>query len=199
MNKSICLVFASTILLLTGCGPDLSEYQQYREPTYLELPPQQMLVAEVDGPPSEASKQAFSTLFDGYYSLDHRDEGVKESAPRARWILSKEDPSKVISGRFAIPVSAKITALPEDFARRNPPLSLETWNYSTVAMILHTGPYNKERPTIERLLQFIADRKLTITGLHEEIYLKGPGMFFRGNEDAYQTLILYPVSRLPEK
>jgi hypothetical protein len=57
------------------------------------------------------------------------------------------------------------------------------------------GGYDKEKPTIERLKAFIEQSGYEIAGLHEEEYLRGPGMIFRGNPDTYLTIIRYPVRK----
>ena len=75
-------------------------------------------------------------------------------------------------------------------------LKLETWEYGEVAEILHIGSYATENPTVEKLHQFITESGYEIVGPHEEEYLKGPGMFGKGNPDKYQTIIRYPVARV---
>jgi len=51
---------------------------------------------------------------------------------------------------------------------------LETWNYGTVAQILHVGPYSEEEPTVKRLHEFITENGYEIAGIHEEEYLTPP-------------------------
>ena len=50
-----------------------------------------------------------------------------------------------------------------------------------------------ETPTIEKLKAFINERGYEISGDHEEEYLKGPGMFFKGNLNKYRTIIRYEL------
>ncbi len=64
-----------------------------------------------------------------------------------------------------------------------------------MAEILHIGPYTKEQPTIQRLTDFIQKNGYKISGTHEEEYLKAGGMFFKGNENEYYTIIRYPVKK----
>lgn len=42
------------------------------------------------------------------------------------------------------------------------------------AQILHLGPYSEEGPTIRRLHDFIAEKGMSLTGKHHEIYLSDP-------------------------
>jgi hypothetical protein len=46
---------------------------------------------------------------------------------------------------------------------------------------------------VDKLREFVAAEGFEIAGQHEEEYLKGPGMFFRGNPDNYLTILRYPV------
>jgi hypothetical protein len=53
----------------------------------------------------------------------------------------------------------------------------------------HIGPYAKEMPAVEKLMQFIKDSGYKVIGYHKEEYLKGPGMFFKGNPGKYYMII----------
>ncbi|MDP2984459.1 MAG: GyrI-like domain-containing protein [Candidatus Latescibacter sp.] len=64
-----------------------------------------------------------------------------------------------------------------------------------MAEILHIGPYDREEPAITRLTAFIKDKGYSIVGDHEEEYLKGPGMFSKGNPEKYYTIIRYRVEK----
>ena len=54
---------------------------------------------------------------------------------------------------------------------------------------------SKETPTIEKLKKFIDNNGYKIIGAHEEEYLRGPGMFFKGNPNKYWTIIRYRVEK----
>ena len=72
---------------------------------------------------------------------------------------------------------------------KRPEVRLETWEYGTVAQILHLGPYDQEGSTIERLHRFIKDSGYQITGDHEEEYLTRP------DAKVIKTLIRYTVKK----
>lgn len=55
---------------------------------------------------------------------------------------------------------------------------------------LHVGPYEKEKATIEKLIQFAEDEKLAIQGQHHEIYLSDPT---RAKPENLKTIIRYSV------
>jgi hypothetical protein len=55
------------------------------------------------------------------------------------------------------------------------------------------GPYDKEPPTVEKLMKFIADKGYVVAGPHEEEYLTGPGMVAEPSK--YWTIIRYQVKK----
>ncbi len=63
-----------------------------------------------------------------------------------------------------------------------------------VCEIVHFGSYETEKEAIGKLQTFITDSGYIISGLHEEEYIKGPGMPFRKPEN-YITIIRYQVSK----
>ena len=155
---------------------------------------QKMLVVEAKGDPSIISKKAFGLLFKSYYKLDNVPKGPNQQAPRGRWSGDVNKRSEWI-GRYALPVPDSITSLPAIDAEPGFKVELITWEYGTVAEILHLGPYAKETPMIEKLLQFIKKSGYEVIGYHEEEYLKGPGMFFKGAPEKYYTIIRYRVAK----
>ncbi len=56
--------------------------------------------------------------------------------------------------------------------------------------IMHVGPYSTEPETINSLMVFITENKLTVSGLHHEIYLSDPR---KTEPSKMKTLIRYPV------
>ena len=53
-------------------------------------------------------------------------------------------------------------------------MKIETWEYGTVAQILHRGSYENEASDVERLHRFIIDSGYEIIGVHEEEYITSP-------------------------
>ncbi len=145
--------------------------------------------------PNEFGGKAFGLLFKTYFKIKGTPKGSKQPAPRARWPVSLDSPQSEWIGRYAMPVPEDTTELPEYKAEPGLTMELTTWEYGEVAEILHIGPYDKEEPTIEKLHNFIAQNGYEIIGEHEEEYLKGPGMFFKGNPEKYYTIIRYQVKK----
>ena len=73
---------------------------------------------------------------------------------------------------------------------RVPSLRLDVLAEEQAAKILHVGPYGEERPTIEKLHAFIAERGLDSRQKHHEIYLSDPN---RTAPERLRTVIRQPV------
>lgn len=60
--------------------------------------------------------------------------------------------------------------------------------------LLHRGPYDEVGPTYEKLRACAREKNLKLTIPCREIYLKGPGMFFKGNPKKYLTEVQIPIA-----
>lgn len=56
----------------------------------------------------------------------------------------------------------------------------------------HTGSYEKLNLAYKALMDYANEHHLNCTTPSREIYVKGPGMIFKGNEDNYITEIIIP-------
>jgi len=88
---------------------------------------------------------------------------------------------------IGLPIPEETTSLPQKVASIE--VKIETWEYGTVAQVLHLGPYDQEGPTVERLHKFVDDSGYEIAGLHEEEYLTSP------DAKVPKTIIRYPVKK----
>lgn len=201
MMKKILIIAAGILLVAAGVtvflgrGHDLSQFEYLRNPQTRFMENQKVIVVEAKGDPEVVGGKAFSLLFRTYYKIKGAPKGPKQPAPRARWPVELETKKIEWEGLYAMPVPLKTTELP--IVKTEPGLTvrLDTWEYGQVAEILHIGPYDREKPTISRLIAFIKDNGYTIIGDHEEEYLKGPGMFSKGNPEKYYTIIRYRVKK----
>lgn len=110
-------------------------------------------------------------------------------APRARWPRPADTPREKWIGRYALPIAGTVTTVPTVVADGGLQVRLETWEYGDVAEILHVGRYSDEEADIGRLHSFIASSGYSMIGDHEEEYVRGPGVFFRGDPRKYLTII----------
>ena len=58
---------------------------------------------------------------------------------------------------------------------------------------VHTGSYETIRSAYQVLAEYIIEKKLETALPVREVYIKGPGMFFKGNPDKYITEIIIPL------
>jgi len=186
------LVIMGISVFIFGCGSKLKEYEHLKEPGIRMMPRQKMIVVEVHGDPNVVGKDAVPTLYKTFFKLGIK--GLKAPpAFRARWPKSLDTPKDQWIGIYGLPIPESVEKLPTQ--KKDPKVKIEYWEYGEVAEILHIGSYSEELPAIERLHQFIEDNGYKIAGYHEEEYIKGPGMFFKGNPAKYQTIIRYPIKK----
>lgn len=163
-----------------------------KEPQILEMPPQKMAVVYGKGTPDKVFSELMPALYGSAYTLkfDLKKKGLptfKVSGLRARYpdapLVPKEEWTHIIG----LPVPEDTTSLPQKVPGVE--VKLETWEYGTVAQILHLGTYDQEQPTVERLHKFIEDNGYEIAGAHEEEYLTTP------DAKVPKTIIRYPVRK----
>jgi hypothetical protein len=162
------------------------------EPQILEMPPQKMAVVRGKGTPEKVFPVLMPALYGSVYMLkfDLKKKGLptfKVSGLRARYPDAHLVPMEEWTHIIGLPVPEDTTSLPQKVAGIK--VKLETWEYGTVAQVLHLGPYDQELPTIERLHRFIEDSGYEIAGMHEEEYLSRP------NVKVPKTIIRYPIKK----
>jgi hypothetical protein len=160
------------------------------DPQIVEMPPQKMAVVYGSGTPEKVFTGLMPALYGSVYTLkfDRKKKGLadfKVSGLRARYPDAHLVPIEQWTHIIGLPIPEDTTSLPQKVPDIE--VKLETWHYGTVAQILHLGPYDQERPTVERLHKFIEENGYEIAGIHEEEYLSKP------DAKVVKTLIRYPV------
>jgi hypothetical protein len=131
-------------------------------------------------------------LYTAYFKLDFKNK--KMEAPRARWPKPFNTPVDQWTGIWALPVPDDLGKLPDIKTTIQPKFIY--WYGCDVAEIVHFGSYESEIPTVEKLHKYILDNSYEILlNTHEEEYIKGPGMFGKGNPDDYITIIRYEIKK----
>ena len=181
--------------ICTAMASNLSQFEKLKEPTITTKKNQQMLEVEAMGDPNIIGAKAFGLLFQLYYTMQETPKGPMQAAPRARWPAFAHTPKSEWTGFYALPVPESITELPQYTAQEGLKATLTKWEYGEVAEILHIGPYDKEEPTVKRLIDFIKEQGYQIVGDHEEEYIKGPTMHGKGDPEKYLTIIRYQVKK----
>jgi hypothetical protein len=198
--KNLIAIFAGFVFLtaVTGCMKvNTAGYDMSTKPHIINLPAQRMITAQANGTAEEISGKCISSLYQVYFSLKFK--GKMMEAPRGRWPVMEGVPANQWTGIFGMPVSAEITSLPVLKQKLPVEVKLGSWDYGDTAEFLYIGSYDNEKPAVEALMKFIADSGYIINGMHEEIYIKGPGMFGKGNPAEYETIIRYPVKKAEVK
>ena len=170
----------------------MSPRKSKTDPVIIEIPPQKMVVVQGEGAPDKVFPEVMPALYGSAYTLkfDLKKKGLptfKVSGLRGRYPDAHLVPKEEWTIIMGLPVPNDTTSLPQKVPAVE--VKLETWDYGTVAQILHIGPYDQETPTIERLLQFIEENGYQIAGPHEEEYLTQP------DAKVVKTLIRYVVKK----
>jgi hypothetical protein len=163
-----------------------------KEPQILEMPPQKMAVVYGKGTPDKVFAELMPALYGSVYTLkfDLKKKGLptfKVSGLRARYPDAHLLPMEQWTHIIGLPIPGDTTSLPQKAPGVQ--VKIETWQYGTVAQILHLGGYDQEQPTIERLHRFIEENGYEIAGAHEEEYLTTP------DAKVPKTIIRYVVKK----
>ncbi len=62
-----------------------------------------------------------------------------------------------------------------------------------VVSIIHKGPYDQLGRSYEKISAYLKQKNYRVAAPPREIYIKGPGMIFKGNPKKYLTEIQFPV------
>ena len=162
------------------------------DPQIIEMPPQKMATVNAKGAPDKVFAEVFPALYGSVYTLKFglKKAGLttfKVSPLRARYPDAHLLPMEQWSIVTGVPVPDDTTSLPQKIGGVE--VKLETWDYGSVAQILHLGPYDQEQPTVERLEKFIEENGYEPAGAHEEEYLTKP------DAKIIKTIIRYPVRK----
>jgi len=191
------------VLILLRSGPKPEDFRHLETPRIVEKADQRVIRADFDGDPETVIKDAYGKLFSVFYGLDGVSKWPGAVAPLARYhdfdqLLAKVGEGKLKEvpwrGFVALPVPPSVTSLPAEAGEGPYSVRLETLAYGSVAEIVHFGPYEAEPPTIQRLAGYIGDQGYEYVGLHEEEYIKGPGLLPVDPQD-YITIIRYQVRK----
>ncbi|MDD5688094.1 MAG: GyrI-like domain-containing protein [Elusimicrobia bacterium] len=189
------IVVLVVVVYFLGRSPNMKKYEYLKGPQIKTMANQKMLVVEVKGDPNIAAGIAFSQLFKTFYKIKGNVKEMVISAPRARWPKIVTTPKEEWVGIYGLAIPDSVEKLPEAGNTQKIEPKIVTWEYGTVAEILHIGPYNEEAPTTEKLMAFIKDKGYKVIDVHEEEYIKGPGMFLKGNPKGYYTIIRYRIKK----
>lgn len=162
------------------------------KPEIIEMPPRKMAVVISKGEPNAVGGQVFPALYGSVYTLkfDLKKRGLetfKVEPPRARYPDAHLVPKDEWTIQWGLPIPEDTEVLPQKVP--DVEVKIDTWQYGTVAQVLHVGPYSEEGPTIELLHAFIEENGYRIAGVHEEEYLTRP------DSKVVKTIIRHQVAK----
>ncbi len=186
-----------------------------KDPEFVQVPKMNFIVVDGKGDPNsskeyqEAIGALYSVAFTAKFSLKKSDMGKDfivmpleslwwaegradfSSAPKDTWswramimVPRRVDEAVVSETIDQLRKKGKDQDLP-GLAR----LKLTEFEEGLCAQIMHIGPYSAERPTIEKVLKFIADSGRKPRGKHHEIYLGDPR---RAKPEKLRTVVRQP-------
>lgn len=215
MVKVIIIIIVVVVVIVIGAvilvfaffmkGPDLSQFEFLKTPRITTIDNRQILEVKVNDNPVEVLPKAFSLLYSVYFKMKDVPKGPHQSAPLLRGNVPVDKPvAEYTNQDYALDQIWRIglvvpegSQLPKITPKENMTVRITTWEYGEVAEILHIGPYDQEIPTIEKLEAYVKGQGYRFKGVHEEEYLKGPGMLFSNPKD-YYTIIRYLVEKNPD-
>jgi hypothetical protein len=184
-------------------------------PELVRVPPFTYLMVDGAGDPNTSAD--FAAAIGALYSLAYalkftlkKQKGLDFRVMPLALRLHAQDPRVFLEGRKQEWQWTLMTALPsavtaadlkaaraEARARKNPSPALpqvrrETLREGLCAQVLHVGPYAAEKPTIEALHAFIAEKGLAFAGSHHEIYISDPN---RTAPAKLKTIVRQPVKK----
>jgi hypothetical protein len=114
------------------------------------------------------------------------DDGRKEEWLWTMMVLQPDPITQAVFDKAAGELKRKKNPLYLDHAY------LKVYEEGLCAQILHIGPYNLEKPTIEMLHRFIKENGYTFNGGHHELYLSDPN---RTSPEKLKTIIRQPIRK----
>ena len=198
-SARILIIFLIIVFLpafIFAQGQDFSQFEHLKDAKISTKKDQKVLVVEAKGDPNVVGGKSFGLLFRTYFMMKDTPKGAGFSPPRARWPVELDSDKEGWTGYYALPVPESVEKLPELQPQEGLKISLTTWKYGEVAEILHTGPYDKEEPTVKKLMDYIKAQGYEVLGDHEEEYLLGPTMAGPGDPEKYKTIIRYRVKKV---
>jgi hypothetical protein len=198
MKKNNLIYVIVSILMLSillSCSNPLKKYEALKNPQVKTMADQKMLTVSIQGDPSTESQKALGALFGMFYNMKKVQQGLKLGAVRARWDFPADMPKDKWKGVYAIPLTDSVSDTQVTDKATGIEIKVETWKYGDVVEVLHIGPYSEEKPTVDKIMDFAKASGYKVVGPHEEEYIKGPGMIFKGDPKNYLTIIRYRVEK----
>lgn len=188
-----------------------ADYVTPKTPALVDIKPANYLVVTGRGEPGGAAFQAaigalYNVAFTVKMARKFAGRDYTVSKLEGRWWVDDptrsflDEPPTKWNWRLMIRVpefikEKEVSASIEKLLAKGKPqevagVKLEMLKEGKCVQVLHMGPYDKERPTIERMHAFAKEHGLQFHGLHHEIYLSDPR---RVAPAKLHTILRHPV------
>jgi len=161
------------------------------EPEIIQMPGRKMAVVHTVGEPDQMLHLITPALYSSVHTLSWNLKRVgKDFRIRhliVRWPAADLLPRRLRHGIWGLQIPAETEWLPQKFPHIE--VEIETWDYGTVAQVLHRGGFADDEADIQRLRDFISEKGYQISGALEEEYLAGPEPAIR------KVLIRFPIGK----
>lgn len=181
------------------------EYKATAAPTLIDVPPVVYLMVNGKGDPDG---DVYKTAVEGLYQSSYAVRAALKprmvytvGTLQGLWHGIGLDPDRS-SWNWTMMIAQPPEATDELVAealtgvkKPRPGLALvrrEVFTEGECAQILHVGPYADEKPTHDRLMEFVAAEGRKVHGSHHEIYLSDPR---RVEPARMRTILRYPVAK----
>jgi effector-binding domain-containing protein len=144
------------------------------EPEILEMPPRKMATVYAKGTPEKVLARVLPDLYSSVHilNIEREKQGLSTftvGGLRVRYPDAHLVPVTEWTNVIGIPIPETTSSLPQRVGGNT--IKIETWEYGTVAQILHRGQHDNMVTTIKRLYRYISDNDYDIIGVHEEEHL----------------------------
>lgn len=188
-------------------------YQAAAEPVMVEVPPMNFIMVDGSGDPNAEPwyEQTIEALYAIAYSIKfivkERSADLDFVVPPLEGLWWAEDADAFVKAERDEWQWTMMIMMPEPVDRElylqghkkacekkclvaADVMRFEEYDEGLSAQIMHIGPYDEERPTVERLHAFIAEQGHAPRGKHHEIYLSDPR---RTKPEKLKTVLRQPV------
>lgn len=108
---------------------------------------------------------------EGFFAAEDPEMWVTDGPVTWDWTLALRVPAQITPDHVSRAKGETAERGEDDALGR---IRLEDLEEGLSAQIMHVGPYDQERPTVEKLFIFIAEKGYMPSGRHHEIYLSDP-------------------------
>lgn len=186
-----------------------------QDPVIVDVPEMQFLMIDGMGSPGDSREYqdalavlypvSFRTKFlskakgkdyvvpplEGLWWADDMIDFVEGNRDKWKWTMMIRQPDWITQEEID-EAKAIVNEKKPELSKLLPKLRLEKYKEGKSAQIMHIGPYSEERPTVQKIHDFIKIERGEFDGLkkkHHEIYLSDPR---KANHETMKTVIRQP-------